>query len=351
MHDLGCSLDTFMLRFFPPSKFALFSSSNAIRSQRGNALLVCLFLIGLVGCILVFYFGHRALSPSPDTSDDGASSPLSSAIEETPTEVAATDNPDAEQVFIPVAGRHFGARFSSSMEGSPRFDSIVIFDEVIDVLMPQSVVEFDAWLARYFQSPPEARASLEAEGEALARLRYAALEKLLPESPQAVLLAALTPAEREMLPPSWSPFLETWVAGAGGYDVQPMDTDLGVYDSPAKNKHPQVPVLLQDRAWSGCVYGSRLGRGMETDASLFGVAIGDLLAVHEGDFAFFPSEAVDFQRAEEIAVLYRGQWFFISDLTELHPLLQQLSPSAPAQLPEKKHPEEDHPVSDSPVIE
>lgn len=264
---------------------------------------------------------EAAGDPSPAQAGPGPEADASSPPAEESENAGMTQEQAQERL---VTGRLAGARFALRMEGEPEPAEITIFDQVLEVSMPGRMVEFDEWLSRYLAADDEKRAALLPEGEVLVRHRRQALGELLPDHPQTVLLAALTPTERAALPDTWEEHLEKWVAGVGDFQVVEIAAQPLEEEAVAAPPRREIHVLLDDAAFQGVVYGSRSDRQAEKDASLFGIALDNHLVLHEGDFVFFPSGNLDPGRPGQIAVLYRGQWSFLPDPAGLEGHLQKL---------------------------
>ena len=115
------------------------------------------------------------------------------------------------------------------------------------------------------------------EGLGLARQRRAVLAELIKSNPREALASALPVSVRRQLPPEMAAELETRVSGIGELSV------LGVL--PAENGPAVRPierfVRLDGRTYRAYVYGRRANQTSKTGIPLFGIAIGDMLALHE----------------------------------------------------------------------
>lgn len=142
-----------------------------------------------------------------------------------------------------------------------------------------------------------------AEGVALARVRREALRRLIPLDPKGALEAAVTRSDRRGLPEPILAELEEWIAARGRFEVwcatrlPGQAPDPGVVAQPGadgsssmlwgESLHTRAgdPFLrgftLPDRSFQAFVYGRRRTQQTAEAVTVFGIAVGDLLAVHE----------------------------------------------------------------------
>jgi uncharacterized repeat protein (TIGR01451 family) len=149
---------------------------------------------------------------------------------------------------------------------------------------------FNSWANEYTVATNlAARAQMQSQGLSLARERRAMLAELIKSNPQQALAAAVPASVRGQLPPDIAAELETRVSGIGDFSV------LGVL--PAIDGPPVRPierfVHLDGRTYRAYVYGRRASQTSKWGIPLSGIAVGDVLALHEGAIREFdPGETV-----------------------------------------------------------
>jgi hypothetical protein len=164
---------------------------------------------------------------------------------------------------------------------------------VQSVQRPAELARFNAWAARYLAEPTARRgAGMESEGASLAAARRPVMQHLIATDPERALLLAVNPSVRDQLPEPVRDQLEAEVAGKGLYGVitichhvsPPEDADPA-----AQAPHPvweheiEREVVIDGVAYKASVYGTRTSRLTEENASLYGVALDGVMAVHEDD--------------------------------------------------------------------
>jgi hypothetical protein len=135
--------------------------------------------------------------------------------------------------------------------------------------------EFREWMARYLAAGPEQRQILATEGLSKARERRTELARLIVENPRAALENAVPMTERQELPPAILALLEERVSTKGFYGV------LGVVGAPATQ--PAIRRELRvagGKRYEAFVYGKRLQQPTTDDAVVYGIAVGNALALH-----------------------------------------------------------------------
>lgn len=164
---------------------------------------------------------------------------------------------------------------------------------------------------------PELVASFAARRELMARL--------VRERPEEALAAALTPHEVESLPVELRGLVEKVVYGSGFYGVLATcnHSPLKEHTTDCKIEHH---VIIDDREIPVSIYGSRLDRLTEEHASLYGIEIDGILALHEDDAVVFPAERMtdDPARAGQLAVIYFGETTFFEDQNALDEFLKRI---------------------------
>jgi hypothetical protein len=135
---------------------------------------------------------------------------------------------------------------------------------------------FGQWFDRYENTPVKTAELLE-QGERVAVERRAALAELIENDPQQALLLAIPYEQRKVLPSTIARHLEEPVSGYGDFGV------IGVapgYGAPEGNSIERL-VTLGERTFKASVYGRRLGQASLQKIPLYGIAIGESLAVAE----------------------------------------------------------------------
>lgn len=198
----------------------------------------------------------------------------------------------------------------------------------VEVTIPAGVAAFDGWLARYLAAPPSERANYLAEGIPLAVARRAAIESLISSDPQSALLAAVPPSSRELLPEEIRGHLEEIVSAKGFYGVLSICNhgSEAPHGEACRIEYQAVPGMDFRKIYKASIYGSRVQRLTEENASLFGVAIGDRIALHEDDFVIRNAADVtsDPARVGQLAVTYMGETTFVADEAGLPAHLESL---------------------------
>ena len=134
---------------------------------------------------------------------------------------------------------------------------------------------FSAWTDRYLANTGTATV---AEGVALAQERRAWLVELIKTRPEKALAAAVPAAVRQQLPPQVAAEIETRVSGIGDLSV--------LIFCPSKDGGPVLPiqrtVLLNGQTYQAYVSGRRAAQGSKLGVPLHGIAVGGVLALHDG---------------------------------------------------------------------
>jgi len=140
---------------------------------------------------------------------------------------------------------------------------------------PAPAAAFDAWSQRFLAATEIEKTALAAEGIQLATARRTALEKLIQTDPRAALEQAVSDDLRRQLPPPIQSLLEERVSGRGFFGALVVD-----YPDEARLevKHE---VVLNGRRYDAYVYGRRFSQTTREKETLWGIAIGPSLAVHE----------------------------------------------------------------------
>ena len=156
--------------------------------------------------------------------------------------------------------------------------------------------------------------------------RRATMARLVREDPEAALAAALTPHEVASLPPDFQKLVERPLAGVGFYGVLAICSHGDDSDHAAACR-VERHVFIEDREIPVAIYGSRRDRLTEEDASLYGVELDGVLALHADDAVVFPAERLsdDPAHAGHFAVIHRGRTTFFADRSALDAHLARLA--------------------------
>jgi hypothetical protein len=191
--------------------------------------------------------------------------------------------------------------------------------ETVRLALPVEWHRFDQWLKRYSTASEAQRERMVAEGLLLAEARRNVMKELIKQDPERALDVALTPAERALLPDSFDKYIEQEISGEGFYGVAALCNHAEGESHNASCKISREVVLrwgtFEAEVYAASVYGSRLGRLTEEQASLYGVALDGQVALNEGDVKIYPAEQVtgDPGQAGQWAVIYKGKTNVVAD--------------------------------------
>ncbi len=175
------------------------------------------------------------------------------------------------------------------------------------VLLPAAVAAFDAWLQRYAATPADARPALEVEGQRLLTERRQAMAGMIASDPEAAILLTPTLVQRAMLPPKLRDSLEQIVSGEGFYGVKAI-CNHGPEAEHGAGCRIENEVFLDRHSYKATIYGTRWERVTEESASIYGVALDGVLALHQDDVVVLPAGAVSAQApSDQLALIYRGK--------------------------------------------
>lgn len=183
-------------------------------------------------------------------------------------------------------------------------------DRVLPV--PAAVAAFDDWLEKYVSAPVDSRTALETEGLRLLSDRRQAIAEMITSDPEAAILLTPTHVQRAMLPPKLRDSLEQIVSGEGFYGVKALcNHDPGAgHETGCRIEHE---VLLDRRSYQATIYGTRAKRLTEESASIYGVALDGVLALHQDDVVVLPAGAVEAQApSDQLALIFRGKTTLVS---------------------------------------
>ncbi len=178
-----------------------------------------------------------------------------------------------------------------------------------------SFSDFDSWLETYATSPPASRPAITEEGVRLATLRRSEMEHLIRHDPEKAIALTVTPAQRAQLPPPVLAQLEEIVMGKGFFGVL-----CTCGSSRAENPHVagdhasglSYEVMLDGRPYAASVYGHRLRKPTTDGDSIFGVAIGGHLALHEDEIVTISRDFFESDSSEKnVGAIFQGEtnWF------------------------------------------
>ena len=187
--------------------------------------------------------------------------------------------------------------------------------------VPAVFMAFADWMNRYGQARLDARAALLDEGKGLLEARRAAWPELAHRDPEAALWLSPSSAQRALLPAEWSSRLERVVAAEGFYGVRATcnhGAELG--DGHSADCRIDHDVILGDEVFAASIYGARGRRLTEENASLYGVALDGLIALHEDDVVVQPAVS-----GAGFDVFYRGRTMSVADATALSLQLKTLA--------------------------
>ncbi len=147
-----------------------------------------------------------------------------------------------------------------------------------------SLAAFQRWAEEFFAAPESDRSALARSGVELARERRVELEQLIRTNPRLALEHAVSDSVRGRLPQEVRGLLEERVSGRGFFGVL-------VADNPdAQAREVTREVVLNGRRFDAFVYGRRSGEVTRERDTLWGIAIGKSLAVHEEPIRLLSAE-------------------------------------------------------------
>ena len=148
-----------------------------------------------------------------------------------------------------------------------------------ETVEPQALFHFAQWADEWLVAAPEIRPALLAAGKDLARQRRDALREMIAEDPEAALAAAVPLRVVRTLPKEILPFLERRVAGEGDlWRIASLpQTEGAPFDAPSEAHFARVG----GQTFRAYLYGRRNYQNSLNNTPLHGIAIDNLLAVHE----------------------------------------------------------------------
>ncbi len=139
------------------------------------------------------------------------------------------------------------------------------------------LVAFNKWAERYVAAPPAGRASLVAQGVALAQARRETLKELIQSDPKQAIASAVPLALRAKLPSEIVAQLEERISGTGDLEL------LGI--TPAPGEAVAEPysrrATVDGKTFRAYTYGRRDPQATKLNTSVSGVALDGALAVSE----------------------------------------------------------------------
>jgi hypothetical protein len=187
--------------------------------------------------------------------------------------------------------------------------------------VPAVFVEFDTWTRRFAAASPGERSGLLAEGRRLAAERAGLVAGLIANDPEAAILLTPPPAVRAALPPEIADGLEKIVAAKGFYGVKAI-CNHGPDAVHGEGCRIEQEAGIGNTLYQASIYGARKERLTEEKASLYGVAIGDRIALHEDDFVILPGGDMDPARTGQLAAIHNGETTYFPDQAALAAHLQ-----------------------------
>jgi hypothetical protein len=148
---------------------------------------------------------------------------------------------------------------------------------------------FDLWIQNHLEAAthpgPSVSAPSQTDGTRIAQRRRAAMEDLIRSDPRRALELAIPDSVRATLPASVAVWIEERVSGRGDFEV------LCAYPEPGREAEV-IPIqrraIIDGRRFHAFVYGRRLHQPTLRDVSLHGVAVGNLIALHESPVRQLP---------------------------------------------------------------
>lgn len=224
---------------------------------------------GIAALLAVIYWPRNAaLSPTPRPK--------------TAPSVAQSSPPAAPLISFTAAHQgtlSLGA--APRQTGSPGQPDTPSQPQPIAVTAPETAfAAFDRW-ARSFTEDAAAAVSIE-EGQRLAIARREALAHEIKHNPRQALERAVPWQVREALPPEITAYLETLVSGRAEYHVYMASPFPEIEQRSFTDRTLRyVKMLESGRTYTAYVYGRRLAQMGQPNIAVYGIAIGNALALHE----------------------------------------------------------------------
>lgn len=155
---------------------------------------------------------------------------------------------------------------------------------------------FDEWRKKYAAAPDAQKAALQSEGVALSQARRAAMKELIQRNPQRALELSVGAEERQGLPSEVVQNLEEFVQGRGEFGVISQTI---VETVPAPDKEGETRQVFKStlrrtltfdgRVYTAFVYGKREGLLTKTRLPFHGIAVDNVVAIHESPIWVLPA--------------------------------------------------------------
>jgi len=162
--------------------------------------------------------------------------------------------------------------------GAPRVEAAPVQPDA----QPETVfASFDTWANTFLTHPSTGTSQIE-EGRRLAVARREALAREIKVNPRRALERAVSWSWRQRLPAEIAAYLEEVVVGRGKMQVYFASPLPGAdYREFPGGKMRYVTMVGSGRTYSTYVYGRRLLQMSQDDIAIHGIAVGNLLALHE----------------------------------------------------------------------
>lgn len=274
-----------------------------------SRLPVIILLLGVAA--LVAWLVNRTPPASPPDSTR-----LPEAKVENPSQQAGVEPPRFVTRRVSVSYSP-----SKNRDGTP--PQIEVLSDEFSADVPAVFLDFDRWARRYAVASPAERASLLAEGRALASKRAALLGQLIADDPEAAIFLTPPPAVRATLPPEIAASLGNVIAAKGFYGVKAICNHGPDVPHGEQTCRIEYEAGIGDTFYKASIYGSRRERLTEENASLYGVVHDGLIALHEDDYVVFPGEDIEPARTGQLAVIHNGETTWFPDLATLESHFRQ----------------------------
>jgi hypothetical protein len=189
--------------------------------------------------------------------------------------------------------------------------------------VPAVFLAFDQWMRGQVAALVSDRPARLAEGRALLAARQALWPDFARANPEAALLLAPSPVARGILPPDMAGQLEQIISGEGFYGLKAIcNHDLSAeHGAGCRIEHE---VFIGGRSYQASIYGSRAKRLTEESASIYGVALDGVLALHEDDVVVLSAATVVASAsADQLALIHRGKTTLVPE-SQLESALKSL---------------------------
>lgn len=157
-----------------------------------------------------------------------------------------------------------------------------------------SFVAFDGWKKKYTAAPAAQKVALEKEGAALSKTRRAAMKELIQHNPARALELSIGTQERQNLPSGVVQNLEEFLQGRGEFGVISQSIMETVPGREGENQQVlkstlRTTLTFDGRVYTAFVYGKREGLLTKTQLPFHGIAIDNVMAIHESPIWVLPA--------------------------------------------------------------